>query len=128
MALTFGDWLREKIKEVRISNAEVARRSHVSATYIGNLIQNDRRPTVEVVDAIGKALGVPVGEARLAAGYAAPIQEPRTVKELVERLWEIGIQINFGDDLISDDSPEALERAKASIAAILQAQFGPIRK
>ena len=38
--MTFGEWLRDKIKQGNLSNAEVARRSGVSATYIGNLVRD----------------------------------------------------------------------------------------
>jgi transcriptional regulator with XRE-family HTH domain len=77
--MTFGDWLREKIADRGVSNAELGRRVGVSATYIGNLVRdyspNKRkpgrsRPSEPVVEAIANALGAPVDEARVAAGYA----------------------------------------------------------
>ncbi len=78
--MTFGEWLRKKLPESNISNAELARRVGVSPTHIGNLIRdyspNKRtpgpsRPSEDVVEAIAKALNQPVDEARRAAGYSS---------------------------------------------------------
>lgn len=76
--MTFGEWLRKKIKDKDWSNARVARLSGVSPTYIGNLVRDyspttisgKGRPSEEVVENIAKALEADVDEARLAAGYA----------------------------------------------------------
>lgn len=75
---SFGDWLRAKIKENDISNAELARRVGVSPTYIGNLLRDfspnsktgNIRASELVVEAIANALGADIDEARTAAGYA----------------------------------------------------------
>lgn len=75
---TFGDWLRNKREELRISGADLERSSGVSRQYISNLERNVTsdltgrliQPSVEKVDALAKGLGIPVDEARLAAGYA----------------------------------------------------------
>lgn len=81
--MTFGEWLRDNLNNLGISNAELARRVEVSPTYIGNLVRDYSpnmtskrlpRPSEEVVEKIAKACKVPVNEARLAAGYA-PIGE-----------------------------------------------------
>ncbi len=76
--MTFGEWLRQQIKDKGLSNAEVARRAKVSPTYIGNLVRDfspntkdgKGRPSEEVVAEIAKAVGGDLNEARLAAGYA----------------------------------------------------------
>ena len=80
--MTFGDWLRQQIKESGFSNAEVARRAGVSPTYIGNLVRDfspntkdgKGRPSEEVVADIAKAFGANTDDARLAAGYA-PLED-----------------------------------------------------
>jgi len=128
----FGNLVARRRLDQNLSQRELARRIGKSATYINYVEQGKNpasrsglfKPTVEAVDKIAKVLSIPQNEARQAAGYAGIAQEPQTVKELVERLWDLGIQINFADDLLVDNSPDALERAKASIAAIMQAQFG----
>lgn len=78
--MEFGKWLRETMDIRRVSNAELARRAGVSATYVGKLVRNyspnmkdERapRPSEPVVGMIAKALDVPLNEARNAAGYSA---------------------------------------------------------
>lgn len=76
--MTFGEWLREKITEKGISNAELARRVEVTPTYIGNLVRDyspnktkpgTSRPSEGVVERIAIALGENVDDALKAAGY-----------------------------------------------------------
>lgn len=75
---TFGDWLKAKRLELKISGAELERRSGVSRQYISNLERNLKsdttqeivKPSVEYVDKLAKGLGITSDEARLAAGYA----------------------------------------------------------
>lgn len=77
--MTFGEWLRERLNGRGMNNADLARLTELSPTYIGHLVRDFSpntksgrvRPSEETVDSIAKALGVPVDEARLAAGYAA---------------------------------------------------------
>lgn len=80
---TFGELMREYLKNSSWTGAEVARRTGFSKTYIGNLLQ-DRAPSTksgkpkrlpaETVDKIARALKIPLNDARLAAGLA-PIEE-----------------------------------------------------
>lgn len=75
---SFGEWLRGKIAENNLSNAELGRRVGLSPTYIGNLVRDyspnsktgSIRASEGVVASIAKALGVNIDEARLAAGYS----------------------------------------------------------
>lgn len=77
--MTFGEWLRKKILEQRISNRELAQMAGLSPTYVGNLVRDYSpnmignrapRPGEDVVERIAKALNAPLDEARLAANYA----------------------------------------------------------
>jgi len=85
--VTFSEWLAEQMKRQGYNQTSLAARAGVSPQYIGSLVRNDPHsitgkpivPTVEVVDKIAKALGVPPTEARLVAGYA-----PAKVSEDVE--------------------------------------------
>jgi len=78
--MTFGEWLRTRINDLGLSNAEVARRAGVSATYIGNLIRDYSpntktgrvQPSAEVVRNIGAAVGAAPADALIAAGYLPP--------------------------------------------------------
>ena len=93
---TFGELIQEYLKLRGWSNAELARRTDFSATYIGNLIRDyspgtkSGKPTrlpVETVDKIARALDVPLPLARKSAGLAPPderdIQETKS-REIIE--------------------------------------------
>jgi transcriptional regulator with XRE-family HTH domain len=81
---TFGEWLHNKRKAAGLSLQLVADRASVSKGYLSNLERNAPhsvtgalpRPSLETVDAIAGAIGAPIAEARLFAGYAAPQHEP----------------------------------------------------
>lgn len=108
--MTFGEWLRQKIIEMNVSNAEVARRAKVSPTYIGNLVRDYSpntkngkvKPSLDVVDAIAKAVGSSVNEARLAAGYASDSSTDD---------FEVfdGITISFQDSVSPEKQKELLD-------------------
>lgn len=108
--ITFGGWLRTKINESDISNAELARRVGVSPTYIGNLLRDyspnsktgSIRASEPVIEAIAKALNASLDEARLAAGYAPRNEETTGWYKGLEKL-----------------SPEDQKRAKRQIRAII---------
>lgn len=101
--MTFGQWLRAKLYDKRINNAELARRVGVSATHIGNIVKdrapNTKKgtsgPTLEMTDKIAVALGIPKDEARIAAGYLPerPTSPgpPQTFSELKTILENLGI-------------------------------------
>lgn len=94
----FGEWLKRKRDELRISGGDLERRSGVSRQYISNLERNvvsqttgkPIQPSLEKVDALARALGVDIGEARLAAGYA-PVN--RADAHNLD-----GIHVEFGTD------------------------------
>jgi transcriptional regulator with XRE-family HTH domain len=75
----FATWLREKRKASGLTQKELAKAAGdiITDAYISNLeTQKDigkqgapTRPSLPVVDALAKALRVPVSEARKAAGY-----------------------------------------------------------
>ena len=80
MQRDFGHWLIQKRRAAGLTQRELASRVSISKSYVSALERNERqpvtgqpvRPKLEKVDAIAEALGVPVSEARLAAGYAPP--------------------------------------------------------
>jgi transcriptional regulator with XRE-family HTH domain len=80
MQRDFGHWLIQKRRAAGLTQRELARKVSISKSYVSALERNERqpvtgqpvRPKLEKVDAIAEALGVPVSEARLAAGYAPP--------------------------------------------------------
>lgn len=80
MKETFGQKMQRWRESAHISQAELSRRTGYSRAYISNLERDfsptaqggKPQPSVETCDKIARALGVPIAEARLAAGYAAP--------------------------------------------------------
>lgn len=76
----FGHWLIQKRRAAGLTQRELARRVSISKSYVSALERSESqgatghpvRPKLEKVDALAEALGVPVSEARLAAGYAPP--------------------------------------------------------
>ena len=84
MTETFGQRLARWREASGLTQDELARRVGVTGTYISHLELefdpasngNRVRPAVEVVDAIAEALGVPLAEARCAAGLKPPEDTP----------------------------------------------------
>lgn len=110
---TFGQWLRNKRKDASLTQGQLARKSGISTSYVSTLERGQRHtvtnadplPKPDIVEAIAKALTVPVDEARLAAGYAASEDnDPHGLASGLNRL-----------------SPERQAIAKKQIAAILDA-------
>lgn len=74
----FGTWLYSRRKEKGLTQEQLAGRAGISKAYIGHL-ENARpntqgvptMPDRDKVAALAKALGAPVPEALIAAGYAA---------------------------------------------------------
>lgn len=134
LLMTFGEALKAQMQTRGVKAADLARKAGITKQGIGRLINNvphplsgaPPKPELETVEKIALALDWDINEARLAAGFAPTTtrRQATTVRELLDDLWEIGIQINLSDNLVSDSGPEAFERAKASITAILRAQFG----
>jgi len=76
---TLGELISGKLIEIGWSNAELARRTGFSTTYIGNLARDvapgtktgkPRRIPDETVERIALALNIPIDKARAAAGLA----------------------------------------------------------
>lgn len=120
---TFGDWLRRKRADVGLSQTELAERAGVSKQYISNLERNLRqpvsneivRPSMDVVDRLARALGVPLREARLAAGYAPPDAE-RIPQDFLQR---VGV-LFYGWEELSDEDKEDILTAIEVIAESAQ--------
>lgn len=88
---TFGELISSKLLELGWSNAELARRTGFSTTYIGNLARDiapgtktgkPKRIPDETVERIARALNVPMDRARTAAGLSKRERRlPETVEE-----------------------------------------------
>lgn len=105
-----------------MTQSALAKRVGVSVSYISALERDEpnavdgspRRPRVEKVEKIAKALNADMDEARLAAGFA-PLHprngKPETLAELLDRLTELGVDnVHFADhDALRDATPEELQ-------------------
>jgi len=134
--MSFGEWLRQKIIEKRLSNAELARRTGLSPTHIGNLVRNHSpntkdgtgRPSQNAVRSIAKALDVSLDEARLAAGFAPKhaVTKPSNLAELIAALEDLGLPVPMlaegWEGLIKDDDgfEEALDRIKFDLEMVVR--------
>lgn len=107
--MTFGELLRRRIKELDISNAEVARRTSLSPTYIGNLVRDHSpntkkgkgRPSEDAVEVIAKAVEIPLAEARIAAGYAPVDAKPVPYKKTLDALARSGTLSDEDDEFLA---------------------------
>jgi transcriptional regulator with XRE-family HTH domain len=76
----FGRWLLEKRQAAGLSQQQVADRAKVSKQYVSNLERSAPhpvskalpKPSLAKVDALAGAVGAPLAEARLVAGFAPP--------------------------------------------------------
>jgi transcriptional regulator with XRE-family HTH domain len=88
---TLGELITSRLLELGWSNAELARRTGFSTTYIGNLARDiapgtktgkPKRIPDETVERIAKALNIPIDRARTAAGLSKRERPaPDTVEE-----------------------------------------------
>ena len=94
MSGTFGQRLVRWREAAGLTQGELAGRVGVTTTYISHLerevdptgIGEKLRPMIEVVDAIAKALSVPLAEVRCAAGYDPP-EDSFASREVVRRTF-----------------------------------------
>lgn len=132
--MSFGKWLIKKRKERGLTQGQLATQAGISTSYVStlereqpHLITNARpQPTAEIVENIAMALGVPVDEARIEAGYFGT-RRPQNAEEFLEALNALGISgFTFGGHMegISDLSPERyqdlLESVRIAIAISLR--------
>jgi transcriptional regulator with XRE-family HTH domain len=133
-AMSFGNWLLERRQAKNLKQVDVAKRVGISVSYVSALEREEpgptgkiRKPTVEIVDKIARALSANKDEARVAAGFAPeqPLQRPKpqNVAELMERLHELGVDYDptflGGVESIPDD-PELLADILADFATLFE--------
>lgn len=107
---SFGQQLKQKRKKAGLTQSQLAQRANYICTeaYISQLENNKyvgkkgepMRPSVEIVDALAIALNWSVGEARVAAGWAPPVESPEhknRLETLVENLKESVMRSGAGE-------------------------------
>lgn len=125
MNQTFGDRLREKLKQVGMTAAELSRRSGVTKQNIGRILNNTPHsitgalPKTErdTVIKLATVLGWDLDEALLAGGHAPmnAVQRPTTLQELAKALSQLGIEMpmlygGFPPDEDGEGFREVVER------------------
>lgn len=78
---TVGQFLKAKRKYLGFSVRVLGKKADVSFTYISELERGTKKPTLDVLSRLLKALNVSWLEFTSATGYAEPL-EPRTEKML----------------------------------------------
>lgn len=93
--MSFGKWLYNQRKEARLTQGELARRAHISTSYVSTLEREQEhtvtgalpQPDREIVIDLAKVLNADIDEALLAAGYAPKnaSQIPAPILEAIGR-------------------------------------------
>lgn len=73
MNKTVGEWLAEELQRAGISQAEVARKSGVSAAHITKVLKGERGLGESALRAIAEALKIPPEQAFREVGFLPPV-------------------------------------------------------
>lgn len=90
--LLFGEWLEDRLKDKRWTQAAFAEVVGVAASTVSGWINNTQPPRRRMARAIAEALGVNVNEVLIRAGY--PPIDPGYVLREPEREPEEGLDLN----------------------------------
>jgi transcriptional regulator with XRE-family HTH domain len=122
--MTFGKWLAAKREAVGMTQPQLAKRAGISVSYVSALERDEpnakdgspRRPRIEKVDKIAKALGVLIDDAREAAGYAPLDPKPKTAKEALQAIEKLipGFDgVLWFEQMTDEDAERMLDAFKA---------------
>jgi len=75
METSLAEWLRSKMDEAGINQAELARRSKISPGHITKIFNGQRGVGEQSLKAIAEALNIPLEEAYRIAGLLPPASE-----------------------------------------------------
>lgn len=106
MEKSFADWLRDKLNEMGWTQAELARRSGVSAPQITRLLSGERGIGEQSISSIARALRLPPETVFRAAGLLPP--EPEYVPLLDE--WNAVFY-----ELTPDEQQEMIDIARLKV-------------
>jgi len=99
MKINIADWLRKKIEEAGISQAELSRLSGISPTHITKVLNGERGLSGHSLMAISKALGTSPENIYREAGLLPPV--PKNIEQQEELLY-------LFDQLPPDEKDELL--------------------
>jgi predicted transcriptional regulator len=118
----FGDWLKNRREEAKLSQdglADLVGVDRQTIYRLENALSGTKR---ETVNALAEALRVNKAEALNKAGFAVQengiIQKPKSVVEFIERLNEMGFEIQFDADLTKltpDDLQDLIDSIEANL-------------
>lgn len=130
---TFGSWLRKMRRAADLSQAEVARRAHISENQVARIEKGESGTRRETVIALARAIGINLADALKQAGYALPDEKavaelnekfypsqmpPKTYTQLLYALEALGIEIDWAtmgsnlENYTEDDFADLLDRIK----------------
>ncbi len=137
--VTFGGYLKIKLKELDMSASRLARKTGMTRQNLSRIINDTPhwqtgalpRVTVETVDKIADGLGIDKDEVRLAAGFAPQkafeLPKPKSLPELIKALEDLGVpvpQLYGGFEGQLDENgegfSEALERIYLDLELVLR--------
>jgi transcriptional regulator with XRE-family HTH domain len=131
--MSFGEWLRDHRKRADLTQRDVAKRAGLSFSYVSTLERkqphsitgNEVLPTREKVIALAKAVEGDVNEALRLTGYAAEIEPPKTLPELIQALERLGLPIPqmYGGYDVDDDGEgfqELLDRIRLDLEMVMK--------
>lgn len=128
MPKTFGDALKEKMREKGLTAAELARRSGVTKQNIGRLVNNTPHsvtgalPKAEEATVIKLAahLGWDLNEALPAAGFAAPSNASESDSVQLEIAEGVRISLLHADEFTEEDKQRFKIAFKSAYEIALQ--------
>ena len=136
IGMPFGKLILNGRKAKNLTQGQLAERVGVSVSYISALERGeagatgkDRRPSVELVDKLARALQLDKDEARITAGYAPeqPFSRkpPQTLEELLSALNELGVEgpIFHDEQAVRDAPPEVLADILRTVALAVELEI-----
>lgn len=81
--VTFADWLTEQMNKKKWSNADLANAAGINRQVVWGWLNRGKQPTKEMLQAVAKALGIPIEQVYRAADILPPIKED---DEWIERI------------------------------------------
>ncbi|WP_257132309.1 helix-turn-helix domain-containing protein [Bacillus wiedmannii] len=90
--MAFGNYIKEKRIEKKLSLREAARLSEMSHPYLSQLENGkNSKPSIEIIQKLSKGLGIPNGSLMMAAGY---VKDPFEYSTNQKKATEISSMFN----------------------------------
>jgi transcriptional regulator with XRE-family HTH domain len=83
---SFPEWLASKLNDAGMSPAELSRKMRKDQGMVSRILRGERNPRPKTIEAICKALGVPIEEGYRAAGLLPPKPKADQFREMIGHL------------------------------------------